>query len=267
MDYGAPGQLSPTLVAGVFGPTSLALGSCRTCVRMEDTHLHCWGERVFPGPGNDHAAPTMIYGLDSVAQAAIGSYATYVLQTDGTVRAWGQNDYGEMGNSQHFTPVAAPALIAGLAGATELSAGSFHACVRTGAGAALCWGSNSNGQVGNGQWSRDGVDRPAPVVGLDNVLNVAAGALSTCALRGDQTVWCWGANGYGELGDGTTQSHYAAAPVAGLAGVTALTAGNRHFCALTSRHEVFCWGHNEFGQLGDGTRMNRTRPTRVTFGG
>ena len=85
---------------------------------------------------------------------------------------------------------------------------------------------------------------------------IAAGAYYTCALKGGQ-VYCWGANGNGQLGDGTTTDRTTPTLVAdgamGNSGVTAITASSAyHTCALKGG-KVYCWGRNSYGQLGDGT--------------
>ena len=84
-------------------------------------------------------------------------------------------------------------------------------------------------------------------------------------MRVDGSVWCWGRNATGALGDGTWIDHHTPAPVFGLDPVVSIAAGDRHTCALTTGGEVWCWGANWSGQLGDGTTVNRAVPVPVIF--
>lgn len=97
-----------------------------------------------------------------------------------------------------------------------------------------------------------------------SVVAVAAGETHTCLLTGDGAVWCWGANSYGQLGDGTRTSRRVPVPVIGLtSGVQAIAVGGHHTCAVTAGGDVLCWGRNNYGQLGDGTTYLRTQPVPV----
>lgn len=94
---------------------------------------------------------------------------------------------------------------------------------------------------------------------------VAAGSAHSCALTGNGKVLCWGVNGAGQLGDGTTMPRRSPVPVAGLSGlsVTAVAAGANHTCALIADGSVRCWGYNNYGQLGDGSTASRSSPVAV----
>jgi alpha-tubulin suppressor-like RCC1 family protein len=95
------------------------------------------------------------------------------------------------------------------------------------------------------------------------VVAVAAGPYHTLALRGDGTVWAWGWNYFGQLGDASTVDKRAPVQVPGLTGITAIAAGAYHSLALKGDGTVVAWGWNGYGALGDGTVSTRVRPTRV----
>ena len=115
-------------------------------------------------------------------------------------------------------------------------------CAIDGAGDAWCWGTNCKGGIGDGTTT----DRPTPtkVLGLPKRVNqVQPGYGNTCAVLEDATVWCWGNNQYGELGDGTTVDRVVPTPVAGLSGVEEVATSNQTTCAR-SAEAVWCWGSN-----------------------
>jgi alpha-tubulin suppressor-like RCC1 family protein len=157
--------------------------------------------------------------------------------------------------------------------ATTIAAGVAHTCAvsvtGTGTGTVLCWGSNEFGQLGNGETAN--ATSPVQVTGLStSVISVAAGSESTCALTSLGTVWCWGDNSNGQLGNGTfTQS---AVPVqvmdstgnAPLADIARIAAGESHTCAVTISGAAFCWGNNSSGQLGNGTEIVSGLPVPVS---
>ncbi len=146
-----------------------------------------------------------------------------------------------------------------------VSAGGAHTCALTEAGYLYCWGSNSNGQVGDGTTT----DRTSPVLVAEAMTEVSTGNSHSCGMN--SSLYCWGANGDGQIGDGTTADRTSPILVGGVfGGPTGVSAGGAHTCA--NFHDdydgayLMCWGRNANGQLGDSTTTQSASPVVVDGG-
>ena len=123
------------------------------------------------------------------------------------------------------------------------------------------------GQLGNGEITstEDNTSVPMNLVQTQNVKDVDAKGISTCAVLDNKSVSCWGKNEYGQLGNGITGgSNSIPVIVSGISNATKITNGYRHACAILDNKSVQCWGRNNQGQLGDGTFEDRNVPKAVT---
>ncbi len=168
---------------------------------------------------------------------------------------------GEGGDPSSPSPLASRAAV--VVG-PRLSGGGEATCVVRPTGQLVCWGANAFAELGAGV--RAPYLEPVEAAGFGSgVLGVSTGGAHTCAITSGGGVQCWGSNGYGQLGDGTTLDSVVPVEVIGLgAGVAAISVGGEHTCALTGAGGVRCWGLNANGQLGDGTRIDRATPVEVT---
>ena len=145
-----------------------------------------------------------------------------------------------------------------------ISAGRGHSCSLND-GRAACWGSNDQGQLGDG--SSEMHPSPAPVAGDFSFSQISGGWNHTCGLTTTNEVYCWGANASGQLGDGTTQLRTAPVRINSAVSFRLVRAGREHSCGLSNSRTVFCWGANGDGQLGDGSRLRRNSPVMVDLPG
>ncbi|PYO91529.1 MAG: chromosome condensation regulator RCC1 [Gemmatimonadetes bacterium] len=143
-----------------------------------------------------------------------------------------------------------------------VSVGGIHTCGVAAGGVAYCWGWNTRGQLGDGT---SGTERwvPVRVVGDARFAAVSAGDRYTCGLTTTGAAYCWGLNGWGQLGDGTTTDRSSPVLVAGVLNFKLVATGFRQTCAIAVSGAAYCWGLNRAGQLGDGTTTDRSSPARV----
>ena len=211
--------------------------------------------------------------LSNVAAIAARQGMSLALRADGTVWAWGANDLGQLGDGT-LVDRQSPVLVAGQPFMKSIAAGGDHALTLRVDGRIWAFGAGTRGQLGQGM-KQDSLIPVAVSEPEDGALEpgetwlskaVAAGGTHSLALRSDGTVWAWGANDRGQLGDETQFD--SAGPVRvqsedktiGLRGVTAIAAGNAHSMSVSATGKgledggfVRCWGANDEGQLGDGT--------------
>jgi alpha-tubulin suppressor-like RCC1 family protein len=209
-------------------------------------------------------------GVRDSGRLAAGSIHNCYVKPDGTVACWGNNFFGQVGDGTFEAGSSggnqtrhAPAAVVGLVDAQTVTAGFDHSCALRATGRVVCWGSNQAFQIGDGTLA--GIrPQPTEVVGLTSVVAIGAGLDHTCAVRFNGTVFCWGTNTDGQLGDGTTQSRNSPVQVPGVVDAVAVVGGFSHTCALRATGGVLCWGRNDLGQLGDGTTQPRVGPVAVS---
>lgn len=204
-----------------------------------------------------------------VHAVALGRGHACARHEDGTVSCWGDGSDGQLGDGARLSR-SSPVVVSGLAGVEELAAGSGHTCARRSDGTVVCWGARARGQVGDGTASDEPALAPLAVVGLADAVQITAGSLHSCALRGDASVWCWGDDLHGQLGRGGVGGPDAmsSAPVRveGVTDAVEVRAGGAHTCARTRGGQVYCWGDGAAGQLGE-LADARVVPHPVLVGG
>ena len=164
------------------------------------------------------------------------------MKTSGAVLCWGDNDSGQLGNdstTNSSTPVAVTGLSSGV---VAIAAGGYRTCALTSAGGVKCWGDDGNGQLGDGGDTSEST--PVNVSGLSSgVASIAAGESHTSAVTTSNGAKCWGYDGYGELGNGTTNDYHVPKAVSGLASTAAqLDLGANHTSAVTTSGAAECSG-------------------------
>jgi alpha-tubulin suppressor-like RCC1 family protein len=255
---------------GALGPVvSVAVGYNHTCVCDSSGQAWCWGSnsdgQLGTGDTKNQSKPTLVEGISDCVQIAAGGFHTCVKRKagNGTVTCWGRNAEGQIGTAVSTTPVTRPKDVAGLNAVVEVHCGEKFTCTRTTASAVMCWGDNSQGQLGDGTTTTR--DVPARVVNIPTSPSpageVATGRFFACARMTSGEVWCWGANLKGAYG--TTSPVKSPVQLPNLEKVTQVAAGHDHACFLQVSGAVSCVGSNQYGQLGDGTGLNAIVPVPV----
>ncbi|MFI6294720.1 RCC1 domain-containing protein [Nonomuraea sp. NPDC050790] len=270
-DGASTSSTTPRQVAGGHDFTDLAHGVSHSAALRTDGTVWTWGAdwdgQLGNGAGTVHATvPAQVPGLAQVRQVATKAGHTLALRADGEVYGWGLNTAGQLGDDTR-TRRETPVQVKGLTFMSQIATGNAHSLF-LGFGNVYATGSNSVGQLGDGTTTTR--LRPVSTVTpaglpLGGFTQIAAGGFGhSMALRSDGTVWTWGNNEKGQLGDGTTVNRLTPVRVNGLNGVVRIAAGLSHSLALRDDGSVWTWGENQMGQLGDGTAVNRSTPVRVS---
>ena len=199
-----PGTAQPVTVSGISGATAVTTGAYHTCALLANGTLRCWGRnqgQLGNGTYTSSSTPVAVTGLTGVTAVSGGGAHTCAVLTDGTARCWGENVFGQLGNGTTTTSTT-PVVVTGLSGAVAISAGWQHTCALLGSGAIQCWGQGQFGQLGNGATTNR--TSPVPVSGITGAVGITAGWWHhSCALLNGGAVKCWGANDWGQFGNGT----------------------------------------------------------------
>lgn len=237
-----------------------------------NSQIACLGGTYNPNTGSQSSSACI--GSDAGFNVPIinsinsGNTHSCSILDDGSVRCWGDNEHGQLGDGTRANSLS-PILAATPLGksAISISTGGEHTCAIFDDGTLRCWGSNSNGQIGDGTF----IERTTPTLinlGLDKFAkSVSLGQTHTCALLNDDSIKCWGSNSNGQIGDGTTLDSNSPRSVTLQGGQTAISisSGSYHTCSILENFSVSCWGDNWHGQLGDGTNDRSLGPTMVLF--
>ncbi|MCL1862478.1 MAG: hypothetical protein FWF78_02810 [Defluviitaleaceae bacterium] len=248
--------------------TAVVAGFGTTAALLKDGSLWAWGSGG--GSSNIFAlqssftryTPELL--VDNVISISGGSRTLFAQLADGSTWSAGELRH-------HNRPgVAAGADFSELEyGVTNVSVRQQHAIALREDGTVWTWGNNNAGQRGDG--TRDGVREGniAPSQVLDDVVAVSAGRIFSMALRSDGSLWAWGSNSRGQLGDDTTVDRIVPTriipftPQTPQGGVAAVSAASHHTMAILEDGSLWAWGFNNTGQFGNGTTTNRSEPVQV----
>jgi alpha-tubulin suppressor-like RCC1 family protein len=235
------------------------------CAIIASGAVQCWGYntngQLGDGTTVHKSVPTTVPGITAV-KISLGKSHTCAILTDGKIKCWGKNSFGNLGDGTVNLKTLNPTSVSLGAGdtAVEIAIGGDHTCAILSDGTIQCWGKNSGGQLGDNSI----VNKATPVTvqpfgnGLAAV-QIACGLNHACAILSDGSVWCWGINTQGQLGDDTVLNKDTPVQSNIGTGRTAvqITCGDYHTCILLSDGTIWCTGMNNWGMLGDASKVNK----------
>jgi len=200
-----------------------------------------------------------VKALSNVASVSVGADHIGAVKNDGTLWMWGNNGSGQCGIQPGFSVCSKPMKV--MDKVVDVSAGNICTAVLKADGTVWTFGSNGDGRLGNGTTT----DSYEPRQIMDNVVAISASTPETgthmAALKVDGSLWTWGENRHGQLGNGTTEDSLF--PVKVMEGVASFSTGGRHTAAVKKDGSLWTWGFNYYGELGNGTRESASTPQKV----
>jgi alpha-tubulin suppressor-like RCC1 family protein len=275
--YNSDGQLgqndsinrsSPVQIGALTTWYQVSAGYSHTVSVKADGTLWSWGSGFGGGLGDgtisNRSSPVQIGGLTTWSQVSAGNGHTASIKTDGTMWTWGNNDRGQLGqNIAASVSRSSPVQVGSLTNWLKVSAAvRFTAAIKTD-GTLWAWGYNNSGQLGDGTV----INRSSPVqIGaLTTWYQVSAGvALSHIAsIKTDGTLWTWGRNVEGQLGDGTVINRSSPVQIGALTNWAQVAVGRTHTASIKTDGTMWAWGNNEFGDLGQNNIIKRSSPVQI----
>lgn len=244
-----------------------------TCGIKTNGSLKCWGSNRQGQLGTN----TLSWVGSPMATSASGGWkqvstgetgSTCAIRVDDTLWCWGQNTSLQLGIGSSVQQVDTPTQISGGGGWSKISMGLLHGCGIKTDNTAWCWGSGSQGQLGNND--NNSFDTPQPVSGGAAWREISSGIgwnASTCGIRTDDTLWCWGNDSAGQLGNGAGGNSQVPVQVSSGTFWKKISVGGEHACGIRTDDSLYCWGSDGSAQLGNGaTSTNQQLPVLISSG-
>ncbi|ETR71089.1 MAG: hypothetical protein OMM_08341, partial [Candidatus Magnetoglobus multicellularis str. Araruama] len=257
---------NPVQVSGLKNITMISSRESHNLVIKDNCSVWAWGDNHYGqlgiGSTTNRFSPVQINELAQINMITSGHFHNFARKNDGSIWAWGMNCYGQLGDETNIDRKN-PVQVSELSDVNLITAGRMHSIASKVDGSVWAWGNNSYCQIGNGTNIRRNYPIPMKIPELSEIIAVSTGGNHSLAIKDNGSVWAWGANYYGQLGDGTNIDQSTPEQVNGLSQIVMIVAGDYHSLAIKSDGSVWAWGRNNCGQLGDGTTTNKNIPVQI----
>lgn len=264
-------RTKPTKTNTTIAFAQIVVGANHSCALTSSGSVYCWGRndlgQLGDGTTVNKATPTRISGTIVFSSIAAGDFFTCGISSSGAAYCWGENQYGQIGDGTKVVSRPTPTPVIGGRTFISLATGWKHTCGIVTGGAAYCWGSNLNGQLGDNSLLER--SSPTAVAGGITFTKLSVSTTHSCGISTPGPTYCWGGNTSGELGDGSKISKSVPTQVAGITTtpLVSVSAGWGFTCGITSTGAGYCWGNNSLGQLGQGSYSPAERLTPIAISG
>ena len=240
-------------------------GSHSLAIKTDGT-LWAWGYNAQGQLGDgtivSKSSPIQVGALTTWAEISTGSNHSLAIKTDGTLWSWGDNDaYGQLGDGT-IVRKSSPIQVGALTTWSKIQGGGNNSYAIKTDGTLWSWGYNGDGELGDGTIVNK--SSPIQVGALTTWASISAAADGhVLSVKTDGTLWAWGYNFYGQLGDGTIISKSSPIQIGALTTWSNVACGNTFSVAVKTDDTFWAWGRNQLGQLGDGTIVSKSSPIQI----
>jgi alpha-tubulin suppressor-like RCC1 family protein len=249
--------------------TQISCGYAHSLSIQSNGTLWTWGSNSYGQLGlntsTNYSSPVQIGALSTWTQVACGYYHSMAVQTNGTLWTWGSNSSGQLGVGSAGTNILSPVQVGALSVWTKISGGYYTSTTIQSNGTLWSWGSNGNGQLG----VNTSTNYSSPVQILSSKqgtwiqISTTGNSRSSAAIISPGTLWMWGANSYGQLGNNSTTNQSSPIQVGALSAWSQVSSGFGFTTAIQNNGTLWAWGYNPYGNLAQNNTQPYSSPVQV----